>query len=169
MRLNKLATKRVPVSDGAMRIGVISDTHGLLRPEALESLAGVGHIIHAGDIGSPDIVPRLMEVASVTAIRGNVDTQPWAAAFPEHATVALAGRSIHILHDVGDLDFDPVERGIAIVVAGHSHRPKIETVNGVLFLNPGSAGHRRFKLPVTLATVDLTDDAVRPEIHELVV
>ena len=150
-----------------MRIGVISDTHGLLRPEALEGLAGVDHIIHAGDIGSPEIVPRLREIAPVTAVRGNVDTQPWAAAFPERATVVLAGRSIYVLHDVGDLDFDPAKRGIAIVDCGPLASAAVETVNGVLFLNPGSAGHRRFKLPVTLATVDLTDAAIRPEIHEI--
>jgi putative phosphoesterase len=147
---------------------VISDTHGLLRPEALGALAGVDHIIHAGDIGSPEIVPRLQEIAPTTAIRGNVDTQAWAAAFPERAAVVLAGRSIYALHDVGELDLDPAERGIAIVIFGHSHRPKIDTRNGVLFLNPGSAGHRRFNLPVTLATVDLTAEAIQPEIHQLV-
>jgi putative phosphoesterase len=151
-----------------MRIVVISDTHGLLRPEALGALAGVDHIIHAGDIGSPEIVPRLRQVAPTTAIRGNVDTQVWAAAFPERATAALAGRSIYVLHDVGELDFDPAERGMAIVISGHSHRPKIDTRNGVLFLNPGSAGHRRFNLPVTLATVDLTPETIQPEIHRLV-
>ena len=151
-----------------MRLGIISDTHGLLRPEALDALAGVDHIIHAGDIGSPDIVPRLRAIAPTTAIRGNVDTQTWATEFPERKTVELAGRSIYVLHDVGALDFDPAERGIAIVIAGHSHRPKIDTRNGVLFLNPGSAGPRRFRLPVTLATVDLTAEAIRPEIHQLV-
>ena len=130
-----------------MRIGVISDTHGLLRPEALDALAGVDHIIHAGDIGSPEIVSRLREIAPITAIRGNVDRQPWATAFPERKTVLLAGWSIHVLHDVGDLDFDPGKQGVAMVISGHSHRPRVETVNGVLFLNPGSAGPRRFKLP----------------------
>lgn len=154
--------------DGAMRIGVISDTHGLLRPEALERLAGVNHIIHAGDIGSPEIVPRLRAIAPTTAIRGNVDTQPWANALPKRETVRLVGRLIYVLHDVGDLDFAPAEQGIAIVIAGHSHRPRAETVDGTLFLNPGSAGRRRFRLPVTLATIDLTGDAIRPEIHALV-
>ena len=131
-------------------------------------LAGVDHIIHAGDIGSPEIVPRLREVAPTTAIRGNVDREPWATAFPERETVLLAGWSIHVLHDVGDLDFDPGKQGVAMVISGHSHRAKVETVNGVLFLNPGSAGPRRFKLPVTLATVDLTGEPITPEVHEIV-
>jgi putative phosphoesterase len=152
----------------AMRIGVIADTHGLLRSEAEECLTGVDHIIHAGDIGSPDIVPRLRAIAPTTAIKGNVDAQEWANAFPEHEALVLAGRSIYVLHDIGDLTFDPAKRGIAVVIAGHSHRPTIETVNGVLFLNPGSAGRRRFKLPVTLATMELIGDAIRPEIHVLV-
>ena len=150
-----------------MRIGVISDTHGLLRPEALDALTGVEHIIHAGDIGSPEIVPRLREIASVTAIRGNVDGQPWAALFPETVTVTLANRSIHVLHDLAELGLDPAERAVDIVVAGHSHRPKVDTVDGVLYLNPGSAGPRRFRLPITVATIDLTHDAIRPLIHEL--
>ena len=138
-----------------MLIGVISDTHGLLRPEATEALAGVDHIIHAGDIGSPDIIPRLAKIAPVTAMRGNVDTQPWARAFPAWDVLTLAGRMIYIIHDVTALDLDPAAAGIGMLVYGHSHKPNIETVNGVVRLNPGSAGPRRFKLPVTLATVDL--------------
>ena len=150
-----------------MKIGVISDTHGLLRPEALEALAGVNHVIHAGDIGSPEIVPRLQKVAPTTAIRGNVDTQPWAAAFPERATVVLADRSIYVLHDPGDLSLDPVTAGFDIVISGHSHRPRVKIIDGVFHLNPGSAGPRRFRLPITLATLDLSDDAVRPELHQI--
>ena len=111
-----------------MLIGVISDTHGLLRPEALEALAGVEHIIHAGDIGSPDIVPRLTEIAPVTAIRGNVDTQPWAQDFPAWEVVTLAGRTIYVIHDLGDLDLDPAAAGFDLVISGHSHQPKTETV-----------------------------------------
>jgi uncharacterized protein len=151
-----------------VRIGVISDTHGLLRPEALEALGGVAHIIHAGDIGSPEIVPRLAEIAPVTAIRGNVDLEPWARAFRPCETVTLAGRSIHVIHDRGDLELGPAAAGFDMVVSGHSHRAKIETVYGVVYLNPGSAGPRRFRLPVTLATVDLAAVPPRPEIHELV-
>ena len=150
-----------------MRIGVISDTHGLLRPEALARLAGVEHIIHAGDIGSPDIVPRLAELAPVTAIRGNVDTQPWARAFPPWELVTLVGRTIYVLHDLGDLNLDPVAAGFDMIVSGHSHQPKIETVEGVVYINPGSVGPRRFRLPVTLALVDLASDVIRPEIYEL--
>jgi putative phosphoesterase len=150
-----------------MRIGVIADTHGLLRPEAEERLAGVDHIIHAGDIGSPEIVPRLREIAPTTAIRGNVDRQAWAKVFPDRARLALAGRSIFVLHDRQELEFDPAEQSISIVISGHSHRPAIETIGGVLFVNPGSAGRRRFRLPVTLAMIDLFVDAIRPEIHVL--
>ena len=106
-----------------IELGVISDIHGLLRPEALTGLAGVDHIVHAGDIGNPEIVPRLREIAPVTAIRGNVDTQAWASAFHERETVDLADRAIYVLHDLGELDFDPAERGLSIVISGHSHRP----------------------------------------------
>jgi uncharacterized protein len=154
--------------DAPMLIGVISDTHGLLRPEAEERLADVDHIIHAGDIGSPDIVPRLRAIAPVSAIRGNVDTQAWGTEFPDWDVVTLAGWSIYVLHDLGDLNLDPVAAGFDIVVSGHSHRPRMETIDGVLYLNPGSAGPRRFRLPITLATLELTASKVRPEIHDLV-
>lgn len=150
-----------------MRIGVISDTHGLLRPEAEARLAGVEHIIHAGDIGGPGIVERLRSLAPTTAIRGNVDTGAWAEVFPETAVVELAGRRVHVLHDRAELCVDPVAHGLSAVVFGHSHRPTIETVDGVLFLNPGSAGRRRFSLPVTLATLELTGEAVEARIHDL--
>jgi putative phosphoesterase len=149
------------------RIGIISDTHGLLRPEALRCLAGVNHIVHGGDIGNPDIVTQLRRIAPVTAIRGNVDTAGWANEFPTTETVRLAGRSIFILHDLKDLRIDPHTLGIDVVVSGHSHVPKVETADGVLFLNPGSAGRRRFKLPITLATIDVTADGLRPIIHNL--
>ncbi len=146
---------------------MISDTHGLLRPEAEARLAGVDHIIHAGDIGSPEIVPRLHRLAPVTAVRGNVDTGAWAKAFPGKAVVTLAGRRIHVLHDRAELDVDPVADGLSVVIFGHSHRPMIETVDSVLYLNPGSAGGRRFSLPVTLATLELTGEAVEAQIHDL--
>jgi uncharacterized protein len=150
-----------------MRIGVISDTHGLLRPEAEARLAGAEHIIHAGDIGAPDIVPRLSRMAPTTAIRGNVDGDAWAGAFPETAVVTLAGRRIHVLHDLAELALDPAACGFSVVISGHSHRPRIETVGGVLYLNPGSAGRRRFSLPVTVATIELTGGAVEAQIHDL--
>lgn len=150
-----------------MRIGVISDTHGLLRPEAEARLAGVHHILHAGDIGAPDIVPRLRAIAPVTAVRGNVDVGAWAAAFPERQVVRLGGRAILVLHDAAELRDDPVAMGLDAVVAGHSHRPAVETRDGVLRLNPGAAGRRRFRLPVTLAMLELTPEGMRARIHEL--
>ena len=151
-----------------MLIGVISDTHGLLRPEALEALAGVERIIHAGDIGNPDIVPRLKEIAPVTAIRGNVDTQSWAQSFPPWEVTTIRGRTIYVIHDRGDLTLDPLAAGFEMVVSGHSHRPLIETVDGVIYLNPGSAGPRRFRLPITLAMVHLSATGMRPSIQTLV-
>jgi putative phosphoesterase len=150
-----------------MIIGVISDTHGLLRPEAEERLAGVEHIIHAGDIGSPEIVPRLRAIAPTTAVRGNVDTQEWARKLPDREALTLAGRSIYVLHDLGDLNIDPVKAGFDIVISGHSHRPRVETIDGVLHLNPGSAGPRRFRLSITLVTLVLSGDTIRPELHQL--
>jgi putative phosphoesterase len=149
------------------RIGIISDTHGLLRPDAERRLAGVDHIVHGGDIGDPEIIPALRRIAPVTAIRGNVDTGDWAGQFADTELVTLAGRSIFVVHDLKTLGIDPVALGIDVVVSGHSHAPKIETVGGVLYLNPGSAGQRRFKVPITLATIDITPDGLRPVIHEL--
>jgi len=166
--LNPLAARRDPVFDAPMLIGVISDTHGLLRPEALEALASVEHIIHAGDIGSPEIIPRLAEIAPVTAIRGNVDTQLWSRELPAWEVVTLAGRTIYVIHDRADLEVDPVAAGFDLVISGHSHQPKTETVGGVVYLNPGSAGPRRFKLPITLATVDLNALPLLPEVHRLI-
>jgi len=149
------------------RIGIISDTHGLLRPEAERRLEGVDHIIHGGDIGDPDIIAILRRIAPVTAIRGNVDTGDWAKEYPETERIQLAGRSIFVVHDLKTLRIDPAARGIDVVVSGHSHIPKIDTVGGVLYLNPGSAGRRRFSLPITLATLDVTADGLRPAVHDL--
>ena len=148
------------------RIGIISDTHGLLRPEAERGLTGVDHIIHAGDIGRPEIVDALRRIAPVTAIRGNVDSGEWAREYPDTDLVRLAGKSIYVLHDLKMLQADP-GAGIDVVVSGHSHMPKIDTVGGVLYLNPGSAGPRRFRLPITFATLDITPESMRPEIHDL--
>lgn len=150
-----------------MRIGVISDTHGLLRPAAAALLEGSDHIIHAGDIGRPEVIAALRQIAPVTAVRGNVDTGAWAAAYPETELVRLGGSSIHVLHNLADLALDPVSAGIDVVISGHTHRPKIETVGRVLYLNPGSAGPRRFALPIALATLELADEGLRPRIHEL--
>ena len=150
-----------------MKIGIISDTHGLLRPEAVERLAGVDHIIHAGDIGRPDVISDLRRIAPVTAVRGNVDRDEWAAGYAQTELVKLGGRSFYVLHNRAELDVDPVAAGIDVVVSGHSHQPKIETVDGVVYLNPGSAGPRRFSLPIALATLDLGGDAIRPRILKL--
>ncbi len=158
-----------------MRIGVISDTHGLLRPEALAALAGVGpeggpsvdHILHGGDIGRQEIVEELGRIAPVTAIRGNVDTAPWCARFPETFDLDLGGLRIHMRHDRKSLDFDPSARGIDVVISGHSHKPLIETVDHVLYLNPGAAGPRRFKLPITLAFLHVGQGAPRADLVSL--
>jgi len=148
------------------RIGIISDTHGLLRPEAERGLAGVDHIVHAGDIGRPEIVDALRRIAPLTAIRGNVDSGAWARQYPDTKLVRLAGKSIYVLHDLKTLQAG-LGAGIDVIVSGHSHMPKIDTVGGVLYLNPGSAGPRRFKLPITLATLEITPKGMRPEIHDL--
>jgi len=150
-----------------LRLGIISDTHGLLRPEAERCLDGVDHIIHAGDIGMAEIIDRLRLIAPVTAIRGNVDTADWAKAFPETQTMRLGGRCFHVVHDVNDLKIDPVSDGIDVVVFGHSHRARVEATGGVLYLNPGSAGPRRFKLPITLATLEIGSGPLSPVIHDL--
>jgi uncharacterized protein len=148
------------------KIGIISDTHGLLRPEAERRLTGVDHIIHAGDIGAPEIVEALCRIAPVSAIRGNVDTGEWARQYPDTKLVRLAGKSIYVLHDLKTLQADP-GAGVDVIISGHSHVPKIDTVGGVLYLNPGSAGPQRFKLPVTVATLEVVPEGMRPAIHHL--
>lgn len=132
-------------------IGLISDTHGLLREEAVAALRGCERILHAGDIGSLEVVERLREVAPVTAIRGNVDVGGWVGQFPAETMIAIGGASIYLLHDLKALCFEPAAEGIDVVVSGHSHRPRVEVRDGVLFINPGSAGPRRFRLPVCVA------------------
>lgn len=166
MRLEAGAEREAEAA-GAL-IGIISDTHGTLRPEALATLEGVDHILHAGDIGRADIVPRLRKIAPVTAIRGNVDGADWARAFPPTAAIAFSRRRVFMIHDRKDLAFDPAAEGYAAVIAGHSHKPGAETVGGVLHLNPGSAGPRRFSLPVTLATLRLEGDTLAWDIRSIV-
>jgi uncharacterized protein len=147
-----------------MLIGVISDTHGLLRAEALAALAGSDHIIHAGDIGAPDILARLGEIAPVTAVRGNVDKAVWAKRVPETEVLEAGGVSIYVLHRREDLDLNPEAAGFAAVVCGHSHVPKVERVGGILYFNPGSAGPRRFRLPVSVGRLTVQDGRVNAEI-----
>lgn len=148
-------------------LGVISDTHGLLRPEALEALRGSDRILHAGDVGVPQILEALAQIAPVTAVRGNVDTEPWARALPETEVVEAGGVSVFILHSLGQLDLKPEAAGFRVVVYGHSHLPKIEEKNGVLYFNPGSAGPRRFNLPVSVGKLMIGAGKVRAELVEL--
>ncbi len=136
-------------------IGLISDTHGLLREEALRALKGSELIIHAGDVGKPEIIDTLKRIAPVVAVRGNVDTESWASALPETQVVAAGAATIFVLHDVHALDLNPAAAGFHIVVSGHSHKPARTERDGVLYINPGSAGPRRFQLPITLARLDL--------------
>jgi len=150
-----------------MIIGIISDTHGLLRPEAVASLRGSEHIIHAGDIGSPEIIPELEKIAPVTAIRGNVDTEAWARRFAETEVVELGGLHIYVIHDANALDLNPKAAGFAAVISGHSHQPKQETKDGVLYFNPGSAGPRRFSLPVSVGRLEIVDGKVSAQILKI--
>ena len=136
-------------------VGLISDTHGLLRPEAVRALAGSDLIIHAGDVGAPEILDALRAMAPLVAVRGNVDKGAWASALPATAVADAGGTLIYILHDLNELDLDPAAGGFGVVVSGHSHKPARTERGGVLFVNPGSAGRRRFKLPVTVARLDL--------------
>jgi hypothetical protein len=135
-------------------IGVISDTHGLLRPEALLALEGSDLIIHAGDVGEPNILDALKKIAPVIAVRGNVDTAPWTKILPENEIVETEAATIYVLHDVHALDLNPAVAGFHIVISGHSHKPAKTEKDGVMFLNPGSAGPRRFNLPVTVARIE---------------
>ena len=150
-----------------MIVGVISDTHGLLRPEALAALQGSDLIVHAGDVGAPGILERLRTLAPTWAVRGNVDTQPWATALPATDVVAAGALQLYVLHDLASLDLDPAAAGIAAVISGHSHRPAAEVLDGVLYLNPGSAGPRRFTLPISLARLHVSGTRLRHEIIEL--
>lgn len=150
-----------------MRIGVISDTHSLLRPQAVKALQGAEHILHAGDVGDPAILHALRAIAPVTAIRGNIDEGGPCGFLPPTELVELSGRSIYMLHDVKMLDLKPEAAGIAAVVSGHSHKPLVEWRRNVLFLNPGSAGPRRFELPVTLAWLNIEADTLSARIVQL--
>ena len=151
-----------------MVIGVISDTHGLLRPEAVAALRGVEHILHAGDVGDSAILDALREIAPVTAIRGNVDVSGACAKLPATDVVELGGRLFYLVHSVHDLDINPVAAGVAMVVSGHSHKASVQVRDGVIYFNPGSAGPRRFSLPVTVGFVTV-EDGVEASVRELTV
>jgi putative phosphoesterase len=151
----------------AIRIGLISDTHGLVRPEALAALSGCRHILHAGDIDTPAVLERLRGLAPVTAVRGNNDRGPWARSIPECEVVEFGAVSVYVRHDRAELDIDPAGAGFQVMVFGHSHQPSIERRDGVLFVNPGSAGPRRFRLPVAVGELLIAGDRVAARIIEL--
>ena len=150
-----------------MRIGVISDTHGLLRPEALTALAGSDHILHAGDVGAGPILDRLREIAPVTAIRGNIDRQGSPALLPPTEAIELQGHFFYLVHAIDDLDLDPVAAHVNVVVSGHSHKASMLWKQSILYLNPGSAGPRRFKLPISVALVEITQAGLSARLIEL--
>ncbi|HSI52838.1 metallophosphoesterase family protein [Ideonella sp.] len=150
-----------------LRIGLISDTHGLLRPEALSFLRGSDHIVHAGDICDPSVLDRLATIAPVTAVRGNNDRGAWAEALRTVEYLTLGGVTMAVVHDLPDLDVDPQAAGLRAVISGHSHQPTMAERDGVLYLNPGSAGPRRFKLPVSVGELQISGDAVSGKLVEL--
>ena len=150
-----------------MRVGLISDTHGLLRPEALAALAGSDHIIHAGDIGDPAVLQSLRAIAPVTAVRGNNDRAAWASGIAETETLRLGEAVVYVIHDVAQLDIDPRAAGVQAVVAGHSHKPSARIEDEVLYVNPGSAGPRRFTLPISVGHLHVQGARVRAEIVTL--
>jgi putative phosphoesterase len=148
-------------------VGVISDTHGLLRPEAVAALAGSRYIVHGGDVGEDTILRTLEAIAPVTAVRGNTDTEAWARRLPHTAVLDVEGVRIYAVHDIAELDIDPRAAGVNVIVFGHSHRPGIQSRGNVLYLNPGSAGPRRFDLPVSVARLTIEGDAAQAEIVDL--
>lgn len=149
------------------RVGIIADTHGLLRPQAIAALRGCDSIIHGGDIGKPQILEELSALAPVTAVRGNNDKGSWAENLPETLRLEIDGVRIYVLHDLAQLDIDPQATGMRVVVSGHSHRPLVTERDGVLFVNPGSAGPRRFRLPIAVAELVIDGQSVTPRIVEL--
>jgi uncharacterized protein len=151
----------------AVRVGLIADTHGLLRPQALAALHGSHCIVHAGDIGDPAILAALAQIAPVTAVRGNNDRDGWARELPDAVTIERGGVRIHVVHDIAELAVDPAAAGIRVVVAGHSHQPSCTERAGVLFVNPGSAGPRRFRLPIGVATLTIAAMRVEPRLITL--
>jgi len=152
-----------------LRIGLICDTHGLLRPEAESFLAGCDHIIHGGDIGGPDILGRLATIADVTAVRGNNDKGDWARSLAETQKLRFGNTGIHVIHDLARMDIEPKSAGAAVVISGHSHRPRILEKDGVLYVNPGSAGRRRFTLPISIGELLIDGNSIVARLAKLVV
>lgn len=158
---------RLPKSSPSLAVGIISDTHGLLRSEAVDKLRGVDAIVHAGDVGDPEILTQLEQIAPVTAVRGNIDTSAWSEKLPEKNALEIGGVTLYVLHNLEDLNLDPAAAGFAAVIFGHSHQPLLEWRKDVLFFNPGSAGPRRFSLPVSLGRLTLLNAKLNPELIEL--
>jgi putative phosphoesterase len=152
-----------------MRLGIVSDTHGLLRPEVLTALKGVDHILHLGDVGKNSILEDLKEIAPVTAIRGNVDREDPCAKLPETEVFLAEGQYIYMLHDLSSIHLDPAAAKFAAVLSGHTHVPNFHTKKGVLYFNPGSCGPRRFELPVTIGLLEVTKQRIEPELAYLTV
>lgn len=148
-------------------IGVISDTHGLLRQQAVDGLKGVDHIIHAGDIGNPEILDTLRDIAPLSVVRGNTDFGAWAGELPMTTVAEVGSVSIYVIHDILGLDLDPAAAGFVAVVFGHSHRPEMTDKTGVMFLNPGAAGPKRFDLPVSIARIEVNGESIRATHSEL--
>jgi len=149
------------------RVGIISDTHGLLRPEAAEFLRGSDFLVHGGDIGNEDILKDLASLAPVTAVRGNNDEGPWAETLAHSEVIQVEGVFIYVIHNIAEMDLDPAAGGFHVVVSGHSHKPSVERRGGVLYVNPGSAGPRRFKLPIAVAELTVSGSSVRARVVEL--
>ncbi len=160
-------TSRFSITMKTLRIGLIADTHGLLRPEARVALKDVDLIIHAGDICNAEVLHALQQIAPVVAVRGNNDRGAWADALHERETITVGGVAIHVVHDLADLDLDPKSAGIQVVVSGHSHRPSLKMEGGVQFVNPGSAGPRRFKLPISLGFLHISNGSAKVELQTL--
>jgi putative phosphoesterase len=150
-----------------LRVGVISDTHGLLRPQATAFLRGCDHILHGGDIGSAQILEQLAALAPVSAVRGNNDTQAWAASLPDTQLLELAGVRFHVIHDLKELRIDPGAAAVQVIVSGHSHQPSVSERAGVIYLNPGSAGPRRFRLPISVAEIRIEGASIQPRLVQL--
>jgi len=153
--------------DNTLRVGVISDTHGLLRPQATEFLRGCDHILHGGDIGSAQILEQLAALAPVTAVRGNNDTQAWAASLADTRLLQLAGVRCYVIHDLNELRIDPGAAAVQVIVSGHSHQPSLSERAGIIYLNPGSAGPRRFSLPVSVAEIRIEGASITPRLVQL--
>ncbi|MEO6829551.1 MAG: metallophosphoesterase family protein [Acidobacteriaceae bacterium] len=168
MRAKLVDPNRAPAATApAIRIGVISDTHGLLRPEAVAALAGCDHILHAGDVGDDNILAALRKIAPLTAIRGNVDHNGVCATLPPTEAVELSGKLFYMVHARADLDLDPQAASVSAIVFGHSHQPEITWQNGILYFNPGSAGPRRFRLPITIGFIDCIRGELHPRIETI--